>query len=517
MADLASAASWTIAATSVGTQMKVSILAEPGDRVVFDAGSLYSGTRYIDAVLLDSAGAIALYSGTGTSSPLAEGNPEFYPSTSFGKATGGIEFTVTSAHIVNGLATVALANQGTGAGKIYAYSGYPLRLKLTNIGPQPAPTGITVAQTSTPAIGNIKYAPAGVTLSGSDQLGPFSYLGAGGYQIGSGTPDSTYVLPTTRYPNTRGTLSSSQSNHSLEFWTDATSFQLRFNWQTGGSYRLWVDGRDVTDLMQSLGGTALGSTHLMTVTLGVIAQPRLIRFDFSVAPFGGIFLPPGASMWKPPTPRLRAMVLGDSISGGSNMNAGGGQGTWFPRAARALGYTDAWNESLGSTGYITAGSTATLGTRAPIDVIPNSPDLLFISAGYNDNGGSQPAISSAAASLYSTIKAGLPNAAIYVIGCWSPSGSPASSIQNTDTTLRLAAAAANLPFISPLTGGVYNAAGTLIATHGPWITGTGRVGATTGTGNADTYIGTDAVHPTDAGHTYLAGRVVAAVQELQNA
>lgn len=515
--DLASAASWTIAATSVGTQMKVTILAEPGDRVSFDLGALYSGTRYMDVALLDSAGAIALYAGTNTSSPLAEGNPEFYPSTSFGKASSGIEFTVTSSHLVNGVATLALVNQGTGAGKIYGYSGYPVRLKLTNLGPQPAPTGISVAQTSTPTSGYIKYAPAGVTLAGSDVTGPFSYLGAGGFQIGSGTPDSTYVLPTTRYPNTRGTLSSSQSIYSIEFGTDATTFQARFNWQTGGCIRIAVDGRRMTDLMQSLGGTTLGSTHLITVTLGAIAQPRTVRLDFSVAPFGGIFLPTGASMWKPATPAKRFMVLGDSIPGGSSMNIAGGAGTWFARAARALGYSDAWNEALGGTGYITAGSFATLGTRAPIDVIPNAPDVLIISAGYNDNGGSQPSISSAAASLYSAIKAGLPNVTIYVIGCWSPTGSPGASITNTDTTLRTAAAAASLPFISPITGSIYNSAGTLIATHGAWITGTGRVGATTGTGNADTYIGTDATHPTDAGHKYLADRVVAAIQELQNA
>lgn len=514
--DLASAAAWTVAATSVGTQLKWSIPAEPGDRIRVDHGMLYSGTRYLDAALLDSAGAIALYAGTLTSSPLAEGNPEFYPSTSFSKASAGIVFTVTAAHLAGGQATVALANQGTGAGRVYAFASYPFRLGLTNLGPQPAPTGISVAQTSTPAAGYIKYTPAGASLSGSDVTGPFSYLGAGGFQIGSGTPDSSYVLPTTRYPNTRGSLSSSQSIYSIEFCTDAVAFQLRFNWQTGGCYRITVDGRRMTDLMQSLGGTTLGSTHLMTVNLGA-AQPRIIRLDFSVAPFGGIYLPPGASMWKPPTPSKRFMVLGDSIPGGSSMNVGGGSGSWFARAARLLGYSDAWNEALGSTGYITAGSTATLGTRAPIDVIPHAPDTLIISAGYNDNGGSQPAISSAAASLYSAIKAGLPSTAIYVIGCWSPTGSPGASITNTDTTLRTAAAAANLPFISPLTGGVYNAAGTLVATHGAWITGTGRVGATTGSGNADTYIGTDATHPTDAGHKYLADRVVSAIQELQNA
>ncbi|MGW7327497.1 SGNH/GDSL hydrolase family protein [Streptomyces sp. NPDC054840] len=514
--DLASAAAWTIAATSVGTQLKCSIPAEVGDRIRVDAGMLYSGTRYLDVVLLDSAGAINLYAGTLTTSPLAEGNPELYPSTSFGKASSGIVFTVAAGHLSGGQATIALANQGTGAGKIYAYSGYPFRLGLTNLGPAVAPTGISVAQTSTPTSGYIKYAPAGVALTGSDVTGPFSYLGAGGFQIGSGTPDSTYVLPTTRYPNTRGTLSSSQSTYSIEFGTDASAFQLRFNWQTGGSYRISVDGRKMTDLMQSLGGTTPGSTHLMTVNLGV-SQPRVIRLDFSVAPFGGIYLPPGASMWKPPTPAKRFMVLGDSIPGGSSMNTGGGSGTWFARAARPLGYSDAWNEALGTTGYITAGSTATLGTRAPIDVIPNAPDTLIISAGYNDNGGSQPSISSAAASLYSAIKTGLPATTIYVLGCWSPSGSPAASITNTDTTLRTAAAAASLPFISPITGSIYNSAGTLVATHGPWITGTGRVGATTGSGNADVYIGTDATHPTDAGHKYLADRIVAAIQELTNA
>ncbi|MEW1803215.1 SGNH/GDSL hydrolase family protein [Streptomyces virginiae] len=511
--DLATAASWTIAATSVGTQLKCSIPAEAGDRIRVDIGMLYSGTRYLDAVLLDSAGAINLYAGTQTTSPLAEGNPEFYPSTSFGKASSGIQFTVAAGHLAGGLATVALANQGTGAGRVYAFSGYPFRLTLTNLGPAPAPTAITVAQTGTPTSGYIKYAPAGVTLSGSDQTGPYLYLGAGGFQVGTGTPDSSLVLPTTRYPNTRGTLSSSQSIWSVRFGTDATAFQVRFNWQTGGCYRIWVNGRPMTDLMQSLGGTTLGSTHLMTVNLGA-AQPRLIQIDFSVAPFGGVYLPPGATMWKPPQPRDRIMVFGDSIPGGSNMNTGGGSGTWFPRAARALGYADAWNESLGSTGYITAGSTATLGTRAPIDVIPNNPDVLIISAGYNDNGGSQASIQSAAASLYSAIKAGLPNCRIYVIGCWSPTGSPGSSITNTDNTLRNEAAAAALPFISPITGGVYNSAGTLVATHGPWITGTGRVGATTGSGNADVYIGTDATHPTDAGHRYLADRVVASIQEL---
>ncbi|MFE3578699.1 SGNH/GDSL hydrolase family protein [Streptomyces vinaceus] len=375
---------------------------------------------------------------------------------------------------------------------------------------------ISVAQTGTPTSGYIKYAPAGVTLSGSDVTGPFTYLGATGIQVGTGTPDSTYVLPTSRYPNTRTNLASSQSVWTVEFGTDAQIFQLRFNYQTAGCYRLSVDGRRVTDLMQAVGGTTAGSTHLMTIDLGT-AAPRTIRLDFYTVPFGGVFLPPGATMWSTVPTGGRFMAFGDSLVDGSSINTASGAGTWAWRAARYLGSTDYWNEARGGTGYITAGSYATLANRVAADVIANSPSRLVVWAGYNDSGGSQGSIGTAAASLYAAIRAGLPACDVVVIGCWSPSGSPGASLTNTDATLRTAAAGAGYPFVSPITGSIYNATGTLVATHGGWITGTGRVGATTGSGNADGYIGTDGVHPTDAGHVYLARRINAAIRELMPA
>ncbi|MFE1767307.1 SGNH/GDSL hydrolase family protein [Streptomyces angustmyceticus] len=368
-----------------------------------------------------------------------------------------------------------------------------------------APT-VGVAQTSTPTSGYIKYAPAGVTLSGSDVTGPFSYLGAGGFQAGTGTPDSTYVLPTSRYPNTRGTLTSSQAVWSLEFGTDAQTFQVRFNYQTGGVYRLNVDGRKVADLMTTVGGTTPGSTHLMTIDLGS-AAPRTIRLDFYTVPFGGVFLPPSATMWRVPPRGGRMMVLGDSISDGSAQNTGGGAGTWFHRAARLLGCTDAWDEGRGGTGYISAGTSpvyATFGDRVAADVVAWAPTRLVIWGGYNDNTGSQSAIGSAAASLFSAVKTGLPACQVLVIGCWAPTASPAGSITNTDATIRTAATAAGFPFVSPLTGGVYDAAGALLATHGAFIT----------SGNAAGYVGADNVHPTDAGHVYLSRRIVAAWREV---
>jgi lysophospholipase L1-like esterase len=270
--------------------------------------------------------------------------------------------------------------------------------------------------------------------------------------------------------------------------------------------RLSIDGRKVTDLMQSSGGITPGSGHLISIDFGS-ATPRRIRLDFSTFPFGGVYIPPTATMWGVPSQGGRLMVLGDSISDGSSQNTGAGAGTWFARTARLLGSTDAWEQGRGGTGYITAGSFATFGNRAAADVIAWSPDRLIVWGGYNDSSGSQSAIATAADSLYAAIRAGLPSCDVYVIGCWAPTGTPGASIVNTDATLRTAAAAAGLPFISPLTGSVYNASGALAATHGAFITAA----------NVATYVGGDNVHPTDAGHVYLSRRLAAAIRALMPA
>jgi hypothetical protein len=363
-----------------------------------------------------------------------------------------------------------------------------------------APT-ISTAQTTTPTTGYIKYAPPLVALSGTDVTGPFTFAGAGGFAIGASSPDTNYTLPTSKYPNT---YASGQGIWSVEFGTDAAVFQVRMKYISSATmFRLSIDGRKVTDLMQSSGGSTAGSGHLITIDLGSSA-PRRIRMDFATFPFGGVYLPPAATMWRTPLQGGRLAVLGDSISDGSAQNTGAGAGTWFARAARLLGATDAWEQGRGGTGYITPGSYATFGDRVQADVVAWAPDRLVIWGGYNDNGGNQTTIGTAAASLFSAVKTGLPACQVLVIGCWAPTGSPGASIVNTDTTLRTAAAGAGYPFVSPVTGSVYDATGTLLTTQGAWITA----------GNAASYVGGDAVHPTDAGHVYLARRIVAAWREV---
>ncbi|WP_327222999.1 SGNH/GDSL hydrolase family protein [Streptomyces platensis] len=376
-----------------------------------------------------------------------------------------------------------------------------------------APT-ITNNTTTTPTTGYLKYAPPGVALSGSDTTGPFTTPGAGNLAIGTTAPEPSYVLPLSKWPNT---YASGQGIWAVEFGTDAAILQFRYRWINAATmYRLNIDGRKATDLMQATGASSAGSGNMLTVDLGSTA-PRRIRFDLATTPFGGVYLPPGASIWQVPSRGGRFMGFGDSLTDGSSGNTGAGHGTWFTRTARLLGCGDAWEQGRGGTGYITPGSYATLQDRIALDVIPHTPDRLVIWAGYNDNTGSQSAIGAAAATLYASLKAALPACQMYVIGCWSPTGSPAASITNTNNTLKAAASDARLPFISPLNGGVYDPTGTLVTAQGAWITGTGKVGSTTGTGNADTWISSDGVHPTDTGHAGLARRITAAITALMPA
>ncbi|NUS83657.1 MAG: hypothetical protein HOY75_13155 [Streptomyces sp.] len=141
LSGLPAAAAWTVVQTSAGTQLKASIAASAGDRIRVYGAFMHIGAHFLDWVLLDDVGAIAVYATTDTGSAPAEGNPTMYPSGSFLRAGSPDMFTVASGHINAGQVTVALAHQGAGTGSgniVYAHGTYPFRLRLENIGPEPA-------------------------------------------------------------------------------------------------------------------------------------------------------------------------------------------------------------------------------------------------------------------------------------------------------------------------------------------------------------------------------------------
>jgi GDSL-like Lipase/Acylhydrolase family len=348
-----------------------------------------------------------------------------------------------------------------------------------------------------------------------------TYRGASEIAVGASYPDTECSAAGSIYPHGYN----AQFNVAVDFFTDAQWFEFQTKFiNTGQAYRLLVDGRRTTDYMITNPSiTAVGNPLNFRFDFPSPANRR-ITLEFYCEPLDGIFIPSTASVWKVPAYQDRTLVMGDSITAGAGPNIGGGTGTWLHRAALLLGWQDPWNQSVGGTGYTVAGSYVDFEARATGVVSGAAGGLndigqyglatgvtrVIFFGGYNDavTGASQASIQTAANNTFANVKAALPGAQFYVIGVFSPINTPTTAMTNTDNTLQAAALAAGLPFISPLTGRVYNGRGTLLLDQGQWIT----------TANMGAYISTvDNTHPTDAGHAYLAERIASSIQAIINA
>lgn len=141
LSGLPAAASWVVAVTSSGTPLQCKIKAVLGDRIELYPNWMREGSHFTDHVILKADGTIWGYaSADGGPTPGIEGNPDMYPALNESYVTSADEFTVAAENIDgSGFITIGVAHQGTGAGKVFAHPVYPWRLRLKNIGPQPAP------------------------------------------------------------------------------------------------------------------------------------------------------------------------------------------------------------------------------------------------------------------------------------------------------------------------------------------------------------------------------------------
>jgi lysophospholipase L1-like esterase len=369
-----------------------------------------------------------------------------------------------------------------------------------------APIITNTQSANTTIVGGVKWTPDPVPLGGSDRRLNFTYLGAGDYVNGVGVPDVNFILPLSRYPNT---YASGQSNHSYEFMFYGQIFEHKYKYISGATeYRLYINDRPVTSNTQDVPGPpSAGSSNVLKVDLGSVDVWK-IRFEMATMPFGGVFTAPGDVVWPTNLIGPRIMGFGDSITDGSAQNQGAGQGTWLKRFGRLTGSPDTWDQSRGSTGYITPGTFTTLPLRAPRDVVPYQPDVVVMWAGYNDQTIDPVAleqIRQAAINTINIIQAGVPNVDIIMGGVWEPSGTPSQSPLLTNAVLKQVAFSKDLAFVEPITGLVYDRYENVVYNNGgPWITTT----------NAPVFVGADNVHPNNAGHQYLANKWFAAYASL---
>jgi hypothetical protein len=117
--------------------LSIAVPAVAGENVEVALSCLLNqtGSDFFDLVVL-VAGAIVRYGSTGTSSPTAagEGDPSMYPvnSGTIIRTTSIYSLAVASGDLSGGNVTFGLAFKGSGSGKVFASTNYPLRWRVRN-------------------------------------------------------------------------------------------------------------------------------------------------------------------------------------------------------------------------------------------------------------------------------------------------------------------------------------------------------------------------------------------------
>lgn len=315
---------------------------------------------------------------------------------------------------------------------------------------------------------------------------------------------------------------------SIEFRTDADSFEWCTQIRNNNVRQIFVDGQAVASTMTTLAGTE-GRNGWEKVDFGSRAF-RNIRIETNAGYFGGVCIPTVSTMWKPhtATPPL-VIAAGDSITG--TVQASLPQAVfdnWCCTAGRILG----WNvmpSGIPGTGYANTTSPPTLGTRLVADVTSYSPKAVIFAMGVNDQS-YLSTVGDAAIACWQQVKAVTPTPAVIVIGPWGRSANHKSPSTRWQCQVAIEAAFIANPelvdiYISPIRGGwVRGGQGVdptaAIAALGDgsasWITGSGSHTSGTighmGDGNSD-YYSYDGTHPMDEGHHYLGLRVAQCLAE----
>jgi len=229
-------------------------------------------------------------------------------------------------------------------------------------------------------------------------------------------------------------------------------------------------------------GLSVAALQPRTPTVSAQERPALTAEDFTT---------------DAPTDQPTAVFLGDSfVEGGQVSDAE----RFVTLVSDHFGWTPV-NEGEGGTGFITDGP-AEFPERAPLTervsaVVASAPDVVVVAAGINDTGRgyTDDQVRAAVTQTLTDLRAGLPNAQIYVVGPFWPNGYPTESALTVNAIVAEVAASLSMPFIDPIVGG--------------WITGTND-GAEPG--NRVDFIGPDGTHPTVAGHAWIAEQIIAALE-----
>ena len=187
---------------------------------------------------------------------------------------------------------------------------------------------------------------------------------------------------------------------------------------------------------------------------------------------------------RPGTPPDRVAVISDSYTNGTNF---GGQGprSWAAQAGRNL---DAWGVPIaedvaaeGRAGYVVRGDHGSIFRDLTARAVRPDDALVVFFGSRNDEGADLMQVSAMAHDAFMLARATAPNAKLLVIGPpWPTADVPPAVLQIRDV-LAMQAGMAGATFVDPIAE--------------RWFV------------DRPDLIAPDGVHPTDAGHDYLAGLI----------
>ena len=302
--------------------------------------------------------------------------------------------------------------------------------------------------------------------------------------------------------------------HETTFSYTGSRLQFRLSGNTVRGWRVRVNGKYVSKAATM--NQANSSSNYLTLDFPTSGAKTIVLEGSGSDQVVHIAMAPGDTIAQVASPPATVISLntGDSYSEGTGATIPG-LFAWVKIAGRRLGETDIRQVAVGSTGYLSnnAGARKTIRQQVadwPIvnsDINMSDVAKVRVAGGYNDYSQANIAtlLQPEVLATLQAIRTMCPNAVVMVYGSHTGARGPDATTIQVENLIKAAFdqwGDANSYFIP-------------VATASPaWITGTGYVGATNGSGTSDTLISADGSHPNDAGHKVIGDKSVAAERAI---
>jgi len=187
----------------------------------------------------------------------------------------------------------------------------------------------------------------------------------------------------------------------------------------------------------------------------------------------------------------RVVVIGDSYTGGSDAGGYGDAGwpalVWKRLKEQGI-QIDPQVSGRGGAGYVNRGTKGTVFGDEAAKLVNPADKLVVFFGGMNDGMVAPAEVAAAARANFEKVRQTAPNARLLVIGFAWPDAKRSQVLLNLRDAIKEEALAVGATFVDPLADG--------------WFDNT-----------PPDFIGSDGVHPTNAGHAYMADKIEPYIRE----